>query len=104
MLILLADTNFFLQYRNPAELPWADIGADDEVVLKVCRAVLREIDNFKAGGQCSPSAAGTGPVVPVSADGQGPAAGDPARSEPEGGSPPSRRGRRRIMLPRLRWI
>lgn len=50
MLILLPDTNFFLQYRNPAELPWADIGAGDEVVLKVCREVLREIDNFKAGG------------------------------------------------------
>lgn len=46
-MILFPDTNFFLQFRDPAEIPWADVGAGGDVTLMVCRAVQSEIDDLK---------------------------------------------------------
>lgn len=49
-MILFPDTNFFLQFQDPAEIPWADIGAGGDVTLMVCRAVQGEIDDLKGNG------------------------------------------------------
>lgn len=50
MTILFPDSNFFLQFRDPAEVPWAEIVKDDEITLMVCRVVQGEIDDLKGNG------------------------------------------------------
>lgn len=44
------DTNFFLQCRNPKELPWVEITPAAEVVLVVVPTVHRELDDLKSNG------------------------------------------------------
>jgi hypothetical protein len=51
-MILFPDTNFFLQFRDPAELPWREIVGDvEELRLLVCRTVQSEIDRLKGDGR-----------------------------------------------------
>lgn len=50
-MLLFPDTNFFLQCKVPAEIPWHEVTEDDEVRLTVCRTVQGEIDRFKGDGR-----------------------------------------------------
>lgn len=50
-MLIFPDTNFFLQCKAPAEIPWCDVTEDDEVRLVVCRTVQGEIDRFKGDGR-----------------------------------------------------
>lgn len=44
------DTNFFLQARSPAELPWEELTDADSIELVVLPAVVGELDNHKGKG------------------------------------------------------
>lgn len=44
------DTNFFLQARSPAELPWEEVTDADSIELVVLFAVVGELDNHKGKG------------------------------------------------------
>ncbi len=45
-LILVADTNLFLECKKLEELPWQELGAD-EVIIQLTAPVLSEIDKHK---------------------------------------------------------
>jgi hypothetical protein len=47
--IFAPDTSFFLQFRQPSELPWSELTPAKEVELVVLTAVLRELDNHSHG-------------------------------------------------------
>lgn len=49
-MLLFPDTNFLLQFRHPAEIPWSEITADPEVRLLISRTVQNEVDRFKGDG------------------------------------------------------
>ena len=44
MLVLVADTNLFHEFRPLKELPWIDLGEKDEVMLIVTEPVQSELD------------------------------------------------------------
>lgn len=44
------DTNFFLQFKLPEELPWAELTNADDIELIVLAEVLGELDKHKNGG------------------------------------------------------
>jgi predicted ribonuclease YlaK len=50
MLIFFVDTNFFLQCRDPRQLPWADVADGNDVVVLIPRTVQKEVDQKKQGG------------------------------------------------------
>lgn len=51
-MILFPDANLFLQFRDPAELPWGELVGDfEEIRLLVCRTVQSEIDSLKGDGR-----------------------------------------------------
>lgn len=50
MATFLVDTNFFLQCKAAAELPWAEVTSDPEVQLLVPEPVQEEIDRLKQDG------------------------------------------------------
>lgn len=43
------DTNFFLQFKDPRELPWSELGNWSSVRLVILEAVLGELDKHKNG-------------------------------------------------------
>jgi hypothetical protein len=49
-LVLFVDSNFFLQLKQPKELPWDEIGSRSNFILMVPRAVQKEISRLKADG------------------------------------------------------
>ena len=49
-LFLFVDTNFFLQLRQPEELPWNEIWRGSNLILVVPRPVQKELSRLKAGG------------------------------------------------------
>jgi PIN domain len=50
MATVFVDTNFFLQLRDPAELPWAEVSGERELFVMVPRVVQGEIDKLKQDG------------------------------------------------------
>jgi hypothetical protein len=50
MATVFVDTNFFLQLRDMAELPWADVSDEKELFVMVPRVVQGEIDKLKQDG------------------------------------------------------
>jgi hypothetical protein len=46
-MIVVPDTNFFLHYKAPAEIPWADLTTASEVRVVVTRTIQSEIDKKK---------------------------------------------------------
>jgi hypothetical protein len=49
-LVLLPDTNFFIQCKPPSDLDWTVLGRFDEIEIVVPRIVQREIDKHKNRG------------------------------------------------------
>ena len=46
-MIFFPDTNFFLHFRDPPEIPWATVTSDDTVILLICDNTARELDKKK---------------------------------------------------------
>jgi predicted ribonuclease YlaK len=47
---LFVDTNFFLQLRDIASLPWAEISEEEDLCVLIPRTVQDEIDRLKQDG------------------------------------------------------
>ena len=46
-MILFPDTNFFLHFKDPSDIPWSDVTPDDPVRLVICDNTLGELDKKK---------------------------------------------------------
>jgi hypothetical protein len=46
-MIFFPDTNFFLHFKDPSEIPWAEVTSDDPVRLVVCGNTQGELDKKK---------------------------------------------------------
>jgi hypothetical protein len=46
-MIFFPDTNFFLHFKDPQEIPWSAVTADDHVRLIICANTQRELDKKK---------------------------------------------------------
>ncbi len=51
MTVLFPDTNVFVECRNPAKCPWAEVTKDPEITLVVCCQIRSEIDNLKSSAR-----------------------------------------------------
>ncbi|MGB8369799.1 MAG: PIN domain-containing protein [Verrucomicrobiia bacterium] len=47
MTYLFVDTNVLLHYRRLEEINWLSLSKSDEVVIVLCPAVIRELDEHK---------------------------------------------------------